>query len=48
MRGHVRVWGKSRHHKAEAPCPLLTDAVEKGQNEPIEIFACALVETGFS
>jgi hypothetical protein len=26
----------------------LADAVEKGQNEPIEIFACAPVETGFS
>jgi hypothetical protein len=24
------------------------DAVEKGKNEPIEIFACAPVETGFS
>jgi hypothetical protein len=29
-------------------CPLLADAVEKGKNEPIEIFACAPVETGFS
>jgi hypothetical protein len=27
---------------------LVADAVEKGQNEPIEIFACAPVETGFS
>jgi len=26
----------------------MTDTVEKGQNEPIEIFACAPVETGFS
>jgi hypothetical protein len=26
----------------------LTDTVEKGKNEPIEIFACAPVETGFS
>ncbi len=26
----------------------MTDAVEKGKNEPIEIFACAPVETGFS
>jgi hypothetical protein len=29
-------------------CLLWVDAVEKGQNEPIEIFACAPVETGFS
>ena len=31
-------------------CPaqsLMTDAVEKGKNEPTEIFACALAETGF-
>jgi hypothetical protein len=27
---------------------LMTDAVEKGKNEPIEIFAHAPVETGFS
>jgi hypothetical protein len=27
---------------------LVTDTVEKGQNEPIKIFACAPVETGFS
>jgi hypothetical protein len=27
---------------------LLADAVEKGKNEPIKIFACAPVETGFS
>jgi hypothetical protein len=26
----------------------LTDAVEKGQNEPVEIFACVPVEAGFS
>jgi len=26
----------------------MTDAVEKGKNEPIEIFACASVETVFS
>jgi hypothetical protein len=26
----------------------LTDAVEKGKNEPIKIFACAPVETDFS
>ena len=26
---------------------LLADAVEKGKNEPIEIFACAPAETGF-
>jgi hypothetical protein len=25
----------------------LTDAVEKGKNEPTEIFACAPAETGF-
>ena len=29
-------------------CPLWVDAVEKGKNEPIEIFAFAPVETGFS
>jgi hypothetical protein len=27
--------------------PLWVDAVEKGKNEPIEIFACAPAETGF-
>jgi hypothetical protein len=27
--------------------PLLADAVEKGENEPIKIFACTPVETGF-
>jgi hypothetical protein len=27
--------------------PLLADAVEKGKNEPTEIFACAPAETGF-
>jgi hypothetical protein len=27
--------------------PHVTDAVEKGKNEPIEIFACAPAETGF-
>jgi hypothetical protein len=26
---------------------LMTDAVEKGKNEPTEIFACAPAETGF-
>jgi hypothetical protein len=26
----------------------LADTVEKGKNEPIEIFACAPAETGFS
>jgi hypothetical protein len=31
-----------------APRLLLTDAVEKGKNQPIEIFACVPVETGFS
>jgi hypothetical protein len=25
----------------------LADAVEKGKNEPIEIFACTLGDTGF-
>jgi hypothetical protein len=30
------------------PRQLMTDAVEKGKNGPIEIFACAPVETGFS
>jgi hypothetical protein len=29
-------------------CPLWVDTVEKGQNEPIEIFACAPVETDSS
>jgi hypothetical protein len=29
-------------------CRLWVDTVEKGKNEPIEIFACASVETGFS
>jgi hypothetical protein len=27
---------------------FMTDTVEKGKNEPIKIFACARVETGFS
>jgi hypothetical protein len=27
---------------------LWVDTVEKGKNEPIKIFACAPVETGFS
>jgi hypothetical protein len=27
---------------------LLADTVEKGKNEPIKIFACTPVETGFS
>jgi hypothetical protein len=27
--------------------PLRVDAVEKGKNEPTEIFACAPAETGF-
>jgi hypothetical protein len=34
-----------------AACPAqsrLTDAVEKGKNEPTEIFACAPAETGFT
>jgi hypothetical protein len=33
-----------------AACPALsrlTDAVEKGKNEPTEIFACAPAETDF-
>jgi len=30
------------------PSPLRVDAVEKGKNEPVEIFACAPVEAGFS
>jgi hypothetical protein len=33
---------------AAGPCLLLTDTVEKGKNEPIEIFACTSVETGIS
>ena len=37
--------GLMRHR---GPCPLWVDAVEKGKNEPIEIFAFAPVETGFS
>jgi len=31
-----------------AKTSLLADAVEKGQNEPVEIFACVPVEAGFS
>jgi hypothetical protein len=27
---------------------LLADAVEKGKSEPLKIFACTPVETGFS
>jgi hypothetical protein len=27
---------------------MRVDAVEKGKNEPVEIFACAPVEAGFS
>jgi hypothetical protein len=27
--------------------PVVADAVEKGENEPIKIFACTPVETGF-
>jgi hypothetical protein len=39
--------GSCRGHRRPAR-QLRADAVEKGQNEPIEIFACAPVETGFS
>jgi hypothetical protein len=31
-----------------AESPLRVDAVEKGKNKLIKIFACAPVETGFS
>jgi hypothetical protein len=31
-----------------AMCLVIADAVEKGKNEQIEIFAFAPVETGFS
>ena len=31
----------------QKPCPSLADAVEKGENEPIKIFACTAVETRF-
>jgi hypothetical protein len=43
-------FGEHRTCAAEARGPhstRLTDAVEKGKNEPTEIFACALAETGF-
>jgi hypothetical protein len=34
--------------KSAADWQLWVDTVEKGKNEPIEIFASAPVETGFS
>jgi hypothetical protein len=37
------------HRLAALPrSDAMADTVEKGKNEPIEIFACTLVETGFS
>jgi hypothetical protein len=42
-----RFWGRSRRGRARSKTSLLTDAVEKGKNEPTEIFACAPAETGF-
>jgi hypothetical protein len=36
----------ARRKKVE--CSFMADAVEKGKNEPIKIFASALVQTGFS
>ncbi|MGA7429345.1 MAG: hypothetical protein WBW35_02810 [Xanthobacteraceae bacterium] len=44
----VRFQGKSGHNFHQLARQLMTDAVEKGKNEPIEIFAFAPVETGFS
>jgi hypothetical protein len=32
---------------AEPRCPFRVDAVEKGKNEPTEIFACAPAASGF-
>jgi hypothetical protein len=46
VRGNYR--GQSGHPVLTARRQLLTDTVEKGKNEPIEIFACVSVETCFS
>jgi len=48
MRANVRFWGRSGLDIDGYIRSLVTDAVEKGKNEPIKIFACAPVETGFS
>jgi hypothetical protein len=45
-RGRFR--GQSGHGRHYSSRQLLTDTVEKGKNEAIEIFACALVETDSS
>ena len=42
----VCVRGISRHSIWDASFPLMTDAVEKVQNEQTEFFPCAHVETG--
>jgi hypothetical protein len=39
---------KSGHRNFIRARRVMTDAVEKGKNRPIEIFAFAPVETGFS
>jgi hypothetical protein len=44
----VRLWGNICRAGGEVARRKMTDAVEKGKNEPTEIFACAPVETGFS
>jgi hypothetical protein len=44
----VRYWTASRRAYVEVARQFMTDTVEKGKNEPIKIFACARVETGFS
>jgi hypothetical protein len=41
-------WGKIRRDGISQARQFMTDAVEKGKNELIEIFAFAPVETGFS
>jgi hypothetical protein len=45
--GNARFRGESGHQKSQPPRPLVTDTVEKGKNELIEIFAYAPVETDF-
>jgi hypothetical protein len=46
--GNIRFTPKSRHSLRQLECPPWADAVEKGKNELIKIFACAPVETDFS
>jgi hypothetical protein len=45
---HVGFAPQSGLSTALETCPLWADAVEKGKNEPIKIFACTPVEISFS